>query len=139
MLKFFFDRFSKVVYLMEMIGVLCTAGWLWKLLHTPNLLMTKILFDIYLLEYLFLKFCDIKRWHPTAGRYDGIALHFRKIMIPTSYILVLTSGIGFLTGSGTLLWAAIPLLGIMTYANATLIYLHHKDKNTTPINYFSKK
>lgn len=124
---------------MEILGVLFTAGWLWKLFRLEGGLLTKILFGIYLIEYLFLKFCDTKRWHPQTKRYQGIELHFRKIMIPTSYLFAVTSGIGFFTGSGILLWLAIPILGIMTYSNATLIYLYNKDKNTTPINFFSGK
>ena len=58
-------------------------------------------------------------------------------MIPTSYILALTSGLGFWTGSTLGLWIAIPLMGIMLYVNATLLYLHIKDKNKTPVNYYS--
>ena len=124
---------------MEILGLIFTLGWLLKLVHAPNAAWTKILFAVYIAEYLFLRFCDTKRWHPAAKRYEGIELHFRKIMIPTSYILALTSGIGFFTGSGILLWLAIPLLGIMFYVNATILYLHGKDKNSTPINYFSGK
>ncbi|MDP2600499.1 MAG: hypothetical protein Q8P84_07205 [Deltaproteobacteria bacterium] len=139
MLKFFFDRFSKIVYLMEVLGLAFTLGWIWKLVHTRGAFLTKILFAIYIAEYLFLRFCDTKRWHPAAKRYEGLELHFRKIMIPVSYILAITSGVGFFTGSGLLLWLAIPFMGVMFYANATLLYLHGKDKNKTPINYFSGK
>lgn len=137
MLKFFFDRYSKMVSLMELLGVVFTLGWVWKLIHTPNTAWTKIFLAIYIAEYLFLRFCETKRWHPAAKRYEGIELHFRKIMIPTSYILAVTSGVGFFAGSGILLWIAIPSLGIMFYVNATLLYLHGKDKNKTPVNYFS--
>lgn len=139
MLKFFFNRFSKMVLAAEILGMAFTLGWILKLVHTPNAAGTKIFFAVYIAEYLFLRFCDTKRWHPAAKRYDGLELHFRKIMIPTSYILALTSGVGFFTGSGILLWLAIPFMGVMFYANATLLYLHRKDKNKTPINYFSGK
>lgn len=129
MLKFFFDRFSKVVLLMEILGVAWTLGWITR---DPSFLLM-----IYVAEYLFLRFCATKRWYRDANRYEGIELQFKKALIPTSYILALVSGVGFFTHSTVLLWMAIPLLGIILHVNILLLYLHHKDSNTTPINFFS--
>lgn len=137
MLKFFFNRFSKVVYAMEIFGVSCTAGWLWKMLDNPPSRFTQILFGLYLAEYLFLRLCTTLRWHRQARRYEGIELQFKKAMIPTSYLLALTSGVGWLTGFMFLLPAAVVLLAVIAHVNVILIYLYWKDKNTTPINYFS--
>lgn len=131
MLKFFFNRFSKVVYTMEILGVLFTVGWL---AQTQSI---SIPFAIYLGEYLFLRFCTTVRWHKGAKRYEGIELQFKKAMIPASYLMAITSGIGFWMGSTLLLWVAIPLLAILAHVNWILIYLYCRDKNTTPINYFS--
>lgn len=131
MLKFFFHRFSKVVYLMEILGVLFTVGWIFQTQTIP------IPFAIYLSTYLFLRFCTSVRWHKGAKRYEGIELQFKKAMIPTSYIIAITSGVGFFTHSTLFLWLAIPFLVIIAHVNVILLYLHCKDKNTTPINYFS--
>lgn len=137
MLKFFFDRFSKVVTLMEVIGILLTSLMSYQLAFYSSTLLTKILFAIFLSEYLFIRFCTTKRWHKEAKRYEGLELHFKKVMIPTSYLLAFQGVIGLTFHSTILLWLAIPILGFIVYVNATLLYLYAKDKNTTPINYYS--
>ncbi|MBI5299715.1 MAG: hypothetical protein HY877_05425 [Deltaproteobacteria bacterium] len=137
MLKFFFDRFSKVVYAMEILGVFFTLGWLWKMSQSPPSLLIKILMGFYIVEYLLSRFFASMRWHKQAERYEGIELHFKKIMIPISYILAIVSGVGFFTGMTFLLWFAIFVMGVISYVNITLIYLHYKDKNKTPVNYYS--
>ena len=137
MLKFFFHRLSKVVYAMEVIGLCFTIGWLYQFQPHPPTSLTQILLAIYLAEYGFLRFCATKRWYSNAKRYEGIELQFKKAMVPTSYILALTSGAGLLTGSIILLWLAVLLLGIILHVNVILLTLHYKDKNKTPVNYYS--
>lgn len=137
MLRFFFDRFSKVVVMMEIAGVIFSALWLAEAWQNQPVLLSKILLGTYLGEYLILRFCATWRWHPEAKRYEGLELHFKKIMIPTSYILAIFSLAGWLANIFLHLWLAVALMGIMIYANLTLLYLHGKDKNKTPINYFS--
>lgn len=116
---------------MEILGVALTIAWI---IQGERI---SIPFGIYLFLYLFLRFCTTVRWHRGAKRYEGIELQFKKAMIPTSYILAMTSGVGFVTGSSILLWLAISLLAIIAHVNCILLTLHYKDKNTTPINYFS--
>ncbi|OGQ43139.1 MAG: hypothetical protein A3I70_00540 [Deltaproteobacteria bacterium RIFCSPLOWO2_02_FULL_44_34] len=135
MLKFFFDRFSKVVYTLEVLGVLLTAAWVTH--WTSFSPLTKVLVVIYVTEYLFLRFCTSKRWYQNAKRYEGIELQFKKAIIPTSYILAITSGVGYFTNSTVLLWIAIVLLAVLLHVNVILLYLHSKDKNPTPVNYYS--
>lgn len=122
---------------MEVLGVLFTAGWLVRLFQNPPGLLTKIIFAVYCFEYLFLRFCTTVRWYRQAKRYEGIELQFKKGMIPVSYLMALTSGVGFFTGSTLLLWPAVVLITIVAHVNVILLYLHFKDPNTTPINYFS--
>ena len=114
-----------------------TAGWIFHLLQHPPGWPTKIFLGLYLFEYLFLRLCTTVRWHPRARRYEGIELQFKKGMIPTSYLMALTSAVGFFAGSTLLLWPAVVLIGIIAHVNVILLYLHFKDKNATPINYFS--
>ena len=130
MLKFFFNRFSKVVYAAEIAGVVLTLLWAFQ---SPP----KILFTLYVGGYLLLRFCATWRWHKQARRYEGIELQFKKMMVPTSYLLALASGLGLGLNSTFLLWIAIPFFAVVGYVNGTLLYLHYKDKNKTPINYFS--
>lgn len=134
MLKLFFDRYSKVVILMEGAGIFFTIGWIWRWPVT-------LLFWIYLFGYLWIRFCAGVRWHKEAKRYEGLELHFKKSLIPASYILAIVSGIGFFGGPSVvsyfLLWMAVILLAVIGHANIILLYLFLKDKNTTPINYFS--
>lgn len=139
MLKFFFDRFSKAVYLMEILGVLFTAGWLWKLSGGEVSPGAKVLLGLYLFEYLLNRFFVTKRWYKRAARYEGIELHFKRMMIPISYLLAFASGLGFFTGSTLLVWVAVVVMGVLTYVNVTLLYLHCKDKNKTPVNYYSHR
>ncbi len=130
MLKFFFNRFSKVVTAMEILGVVFTLLWLSK---SPP----KILITVYIAQYLFLRFCASWRWHKEAGRYEGIELHFKKVMTATAYLLAITSGVGYGTGSSFLLWVANLVFAFILYVNGTLLYLYYKDKNKTPINFYS--
>lgn len=139
MLKFFFDRFSKVVYMMEALGVALTLAWLYKRVEPPSSLLTKILLFLFIAEYLGLRFCASVHWHKNAARYEGIELHFKKAMIPTAYILAFVSGMGFFAGFTLWLWPGILLLGILLHANIILLYLHFKDKNKTPVNYYSNE
>lgn len=137
MLKFFFNRFSKVVIAMEIAGILFTAGWIYRWLYESPSLLTKVVMALYVLEYLFLRFCTTKRWYKNADRYEGIELHFKKAMIPTSYMMAAASGVGCFTGSTFLLWPMIVLIGVIAHVNVILLALHYKDKNKTPVNYYS--
>ncbi len=115
---------------MELAGVIFTLLWAFR---SPP----KILFAVYVALCLFLRFCATKRWYPNAKRYEGIELQFKKAMIPTSYMMALTSSVGYFTGSTFLLWPVIILIGIIAHVNVILLYLHFKDKSTTPVNYYS--
>ncbi|MDO8526360.1 MAG: hypothetical protein Q7T03_01585 [Deltaproteobacteria bacterium] len=140
MLKLFFDRYSKIVLLMEIMGVAFTLAWIYKLAQSPDpSRLISILLAIYSVEYVLLRFCASRRLYKNAKRYEGVELHFKKGMIPTSYGMALASLLGFWTGSTILLWVMIFVMGILLYANFTLLYLHCKDKSKTPVNYYSNK
>lgn len=134
MLKLFFDRYSKVVVAMEWIGFFFTIGWIYR---WP----ADALVWIYFFEYLWIRFCASVRWHKKAERYEGLELHFKKSLIPAAYILAIVSGVGFFGGPTALLhfllWMAVILLAVIGHVHIILLYLFFKDKNTTPINYFS--
>lgn len=137
MLKFFFHRFSKVVYTLEIAGVVFTALWLTS--HRTLSPGTRTLLGIYFSEYLLLRFMATWRWHrKTGNRYAGIELQFKKCMIPVSYILAVTSGLGWSLGYTFLLWVAVLMFTLLIYVNLTILYLHFRDKNKTPVNYYSR-
>lgn len=137
MLKLLFNRFSKAVYAAEAAGVVLTLLWMREMRIDSPTAGEGVLFALYLLAYLFLRFCATKRWHPRERRFEGLELHFKKIMIPTSYILVTASAVGWLGGVYLHLLATLIFLGIMVYVNATLLYLWHRDPSQTPVNYYS--
>lgn len=137
MLRLFFNRFSKVAYTLEIAGVVLTAFWAYRqILHPPSLII-RTLFSLYLLEYVALRFFSTKRWYRRAKPYEGIELHFKKVMVPTAYILAIVSGAGLFTKGTVLLAISIFIFGLILYVNFTLLYLHYKDPNKTPVNYFS--
>lgn len=137
MLKLFFDRFSKIVYFLEILGIVFSIGWITKLLQNPISLGVKIGLALYFFEYLFLRFCATWHWYPRTKRYLGIELQFKKAMIPTSYLLAIASGAGYFWGSTGMVWVAVFLMTLIAHVNVILLTLHFQDSSTTPVNYYS--
>ena len=104
-------------------------------------------FFLFLLAtYLFVRICALIRWYPKEERPAegpkriGIEIHFIKALVPTSYILAITStfcllDIPYLT-TGIVIFADLLML-IVAPVNGIQIYFHLKDKDPFPINYFS--
>lgn len=137
MIKFFFDRKSLVVKLMEISGLIFTAmlfaaGWYKKLLF-----INKLVFLFYLLEYLFIKACAVIHWYKDAERGEGIELQFIKAVVPTSYILALTGFLLLIGAPVALVYFSAFLLAVIAHVNVILLYLHLKDTDSSPVNYYS--
>lgn len=135
MLRFWFHRNSPFPRLLEILGVVVSVLILKQELPHPDL--ATWLYLLVLLNALLIWGCDWKDWYAPADRQLGIAVHFRKARIPTSYILVITS---LLYAAGLRYAIVIPavlcLLAI-SFVNGILIHFHHHDKDPLPINYFS--
>ena len=137
MLHFFFNRYSPIVRLMEFIGITGVAFASWKLFAGRLSLFQSVLLIIVLIEYLFLRFCMMRRWHPSASRSHGIGLQFEKALVPAGYILAVMMWLFVLTKSTVLLATAASLLAVIAHVNFILLYLHFKDRDRTPVNIYS--
>jgi hypothetical protein len=134
MLKFFFDRSSWVVRLLEAVGV---AAVLYDFFH---LKAGGFLFLFLVVGYLFIRICAVIRWYPHEARGIGIEVHFFKTLVPASYILAIASAVLFLK----IFWISMPILIladlmmlVLISVNGILVYFYLRDKDPLPVNYFS--
>ncbi len=124
---------------MEVIGVLNSIWILWREMHTPSLQLGAYAF--LLMTYLFLRICDWVPWYPGEPRDIGIQVHFRKALVPTSYILAVTSSLVVLNVpffSTFLLLLADLMMLVVAPVNGIILYFHFKDRSALPINYFTR-
>ncbi len=115
MLQFLFNRNSKFVLVLEAVGLVALIILLFKGRYK------NIFFIIYIIEYLFIRSCVVWNWH------SGIQLHFKKTLVPTSYILLITN-IFLLLNINFLIYFSILALLIIAHVNVILLYLHLRDK-----------
>jgi hypothetical protein len=140
MLKFFFNRDSKAVLVAEMIGVILFAAIFLKGSLAGHGTLFRACFLVYLAAYLFIRFCALWPWYKKFGRVPkdaGVMMQFRKALVSTSYIIAVTNALILVGAPGaTLYFSLIVLIGTI-HVSCILIYLHLRDKDTTPPNYFS--
>ncbi|MBI4366760.1 MAG: hypothetical protein HY543_08085 [Deltaproteobacteria bacterium] len=141
MLKLFFNKESPVVYALEAIGLFLLAWFLargeWRAWAWPRLLAGGSAVGC----YLFLRWCVLWRWYPRAspgGKYLGIALQFKKALVPASYLLALFGILLHVHAPTLLLYAIVFLLIVIAHVNGILLYFHARDRDATPVNYFSR-
>jgi hypothetical protein len=137
MLSFFFNRFSRVVIVMEAVGLLCMARVGVRLMAGEGSMATKVLFAIVVFLYAFMRFCASHPWYKDAPRGSGIELHFKKMMVAASYILALLGLVLLFWLSAIPIVVALLLLAIVAHINVILLFLRAKDRDPTPVNYFS--
>lgn len=137
MLKFFFNRFSKAVLLMELLGVVTCAMSAKMILIGESAILIKVLFSTILILYAFIRYCASVKWYKDAPRWSGIERQFKMSLAPASYILAIV-GISSVTApSSVLLALAAIFLLLIAHVGVILIYLHLKDKDKTPVNFYS--
>lgn len=138
MIRFLFNRYSFMVRLMEWVGLAGMCVIFILLLLGKLTRFQAIVFFVIIFEYAFLRFCTFRRWYPgDVLSTNGIGLQFLKAMVPTGYILAITSWLFVLMRHGALLFIAAALIAVIAHVNVILIYLHFKDSDTTPVNSFS--
>ena len=137
MLKFFFNKDSKVVLGMEILGVTTLIMLLVTLWPAGKTIPIKIAFILYIVLYIFIRVFASLRWYKDAERYEGIELQFKRAMVPTSYILPLSNILLLIGGPGVLLYFSDFLLIVIAHVNVILIYFHLKDRETLKVNYFT--
>lgn len=151
MLKLFFSKESPIVYAMEAVGVVSLFVLLAKRWWGGRAAITQVLFVVYIAEYIFLRFCTTWKWYKTAPSphrpiassrsitYPGIVSQFKYAMVPASYILVITN-VWLLSGlPSPMLYFSTLLLAAITHVNVILLYLHFKDSDPTPANYYTRR
>lgn len=134
MIKFFFNRFSRMVAIMEALGIvlICAAFIL-----SEKGALAVVLLALIAALYAFIRYCAVKRWYRGVPRYFGIELQFKKALVPASYILAIT-GVCLLFFSGIFfLSVATFLLAVVAHVNVILICFHRRDADGLPPNFFS--
>lgn len=137
MLKFLFHRESFMVRLMEIIGLAGMGFIFWQIFRDKLTALQIIFFAVIVMEYLFLRFCTTWQWYAQKGHEKGIRLHFLKALVPTSYILTVTTWLFAWLNETFILIISIILLAVVCHVNIILIVLHFKDRDPLPTNFFS--
>lgn len=137
MLKTLFNRHAIMVRLMEVIGLVGSCAIVWLIFKNQLTTVQIILFSVVFLEYLFVRFCSSWRWYPEKIRSRGITIHFEKAVVPSSYLLAITTWSFFFFRSLSILITALILFAVVIHVNVIILALHLKDKDKTPPNYFS--
>lgn len=140
-LKFFFNRKGIVV-----IG-LTILGWIGNGLHLLALPwqwsyrggFTVSCFLLYLFLSLLITVIRFKPWYKKEDRGAGIEEHFEKVLVPLSYIMVLTNLIyHYWQASWPFLLFVSFLFTVILSVNFILLYFHTKDHDSTPPSYFAR-
>ncbi|MBI2975048.1 MAG: hypothetical protein HYY43_05615 [Deltaproteobacteria bacterium] len=138
MLRLLFNRESKFVLAVEMAGL---AGFAAVIIAGKF----SFVFGLYALAYIFIRFCSLYNWYAKFNvayanlKKDelGIRLHFKKAIVPASYIIAISNWLLVFRTKKTIIYFSFALLLFILHVNLILIYLHLKDKDPTPPNYFS--
>jgi hypothetical protein len=154
-LKFFFNKESKVMYAVEILGILCLLGLIITWWPSGKSTLSKIIFFIFFIEYLFIRFfASIKcyddegqkkfnlnieslRLFPFGITYKGIELQLKKAMVPTSYILPLFCGLLLIGAPSWILYIGVLLLAVIIHVSIILLFFYIKDNEKLPVNYFT--
>lgn len=137
MIKLFFNRFSKIVLIMEMAGVLLVSVASVSLFMSGAGGFLKALLVTVLVEYAFIRFCASFRWYEGVPRFWGIELQFKKALVPTSYIMAISGLVILALPNSVILGIAVFLLAVIAHVNIILLYFHFRDKDLTPVNFYS--
>jgi len=138
MIAFLFNHRSPTLYVVEALAVIGLIGVGWRIAFSDLGWLSWLLFAIVVALYAFIRFCTSVHWYKDAERYEGIELQFKKAMSPTVYIILLGSILFQIIPSSVDLIVIIFMLGVVAHVNVILLYLHYRDKQELPINYFTK-
>ena len=138
MLRFLFNRESRFVMALEIIGLL---GFLWLLFfgwfHKEKT-VTQVFFAVYIICYLINRFISIYPWYGKGFNRDiGICLHFRKMYVAGAYFIAVTNIMLALGASGAVIYPAILLFVFALHIELILLYFHWKDNDVRPPNFLT--
>lgn len=132
MLNLLFSRNSKLVYAVEVLGIVAVIASIFRVGFAAVL---------FLLFHLLIRFCAYWKWYKkfNKGNDFGIGAHFQKMVVASSYILFVFGLFGLLAKSSILLYTGAAALLFVLHINVILLYFHFRDKDTTPPNFFSRR
>lgn len=139
MLGFFFNRKSKFITALEIIGIigflwLIFSGWFFR-----QTAITKIFFAVYLLGYILIRFCASFKWYgKSQNREAGIQLHFKKTLVAASYIIFLANLITLFGITNISIYVSVVFFVMILHLNAILLYFHWKDRDETAPNFLTR-
>ena len=137
MIGFLFNHRSKTLYIVEALGIIGLAAIAWRMTTMECGWLAWLLYALVIILCGFVRFCTTKHWYKDAERYEGIELHLKKSLSPTVYIAFLGSLLFIIVPSPVVLGIMVFLLAVIAHVNAILIYLHLRDTQDLPVNYFS--
>lgn len=139
MIAFLFNHRSPTLYAVEALGIIGLIAMAWRMSVKDFGWLGWLLFAIIVAIYAFIRFCTTVRWYRDANRYEGIELQFKKAMSPTVYVILLGSILFQIFPSSIELAILLFMLIVIGHVNVILLYLHYRDKQELPINYFTGK
>lgn len=137
MINFFFDRNSKMVVLMDLLGLLLTIIFLFTKYSVVLSGASKVAFWIYIALYLFIRICALIRWHKDSVKGEGVEQQFARAMVPTAYALTINGFCLLAFKTALMIYVSVFVLALVAHVNIILIYLFFKDTDKRPANYFS--
>ena len=137
MLKFFFNRFSFMVTLTEIVGVALLIFTLVDMIERGATITAWILYWLVTIEYLFIRYCTSKRWYKNAPRYSGIELQFRKALISTGYSFILMLPLFLITRWSIFLAVIALVFTLFAHINIILLTFHFRDEDMTPASFYT--
>lgn len=138
-ITFFFNRFSIAARTAEALGVILSLPAALMLLKSGAKAFAWYAFIFELLAYAFVRFCASRRWYSDAPKYSGIELQFLKALIPCGYILFIAHVWAIAFPSAVPFVVSGLLIAFLAHVNVILIYFHFKDKDKTPVNFYSSR
>lgn len=140
-LKFFFNRQGIVVRRVLLLGWILTVFEIFRLVQGRAVSSkgSLIAYGVFIALALAITLTRLIPWYVAADRGHGIEEHFQKTLVPVAYLLVIVNAFMI---AGITPWPLLILGGLFFIAvqsvNGILIYLHKRDKDTTPPSFFSR-
>jgi hypothetical protein len=137
MITTLFGRHSTAVKVMEGVGVVLVPFALTRCAMVREGTSHYALIAAILVIYAFIRLCATARWYRDVPRCSGIELQFRKALVPTGYAMTICLSLYLVFGWLGFLVLCAFLLVVVAHVDCILLYFHHRDRDPTPVNFYS--
>jgi len=137
MIGILFNRFSYAVIAAEAAGTVLFAAGAARIVLTGGGLISFALIVACAVMFAFIRYCTSVRWYRGVPKYSGIELQFKKAMVPASYALLVCGAWLLALPSAVPIAVLAFVLLVVAHVNVILIYLHRRDRDVTPVNFYS--